>query len=87
MSDTEPSELAPEERDTQPPKSLAEEVRDLQGFIAESNALSILAREASEKCTNRLLELGSRLLEGDRRFTRIEQRIGRIEDHLGLGAK
>ena len=92
MRDTEPSELEPE-RDTQPPRTLAEEVRDLTLAVVESNDLSIRSRVASERCSNQLVDVLARLHEGVRRFeaneletAKLKRRVSFLEGHLGVRA-
>ncbi len=84
MSDTDQSELAPEERITLNPPSLEEQLGALTAALGEANALSILSREASERCANLCTGLLARLAEGDRLFRRIDVRLTRIEERLGL---
>jgi methyl-accepting chemotaxis protein len=100
VSDTEVSELASEDRDTMPPRTLAEEVRDLTLAVVESNELSLKAqeaadrsREASERCANRLVGVLAQLQAGEKRFetnereiSNLKHRVRRIENRLGLQA-
>lgn len=91
---TDPSELAPEDdgdRKTDPPPSLERQLADLQAALGEHNALSILARGASEKCTNLCAQLLQRLAEGDVKFRELDRqqanqdaRLERLERTLSL---
>ncbi len=86
VTDTEVSELDPSEGDrpTNPPPSFEEQLGTLAGALGEANALSILSREASERCANLCATLLSRLAEGDKLFRAHDLRLTRLEQHLGL---
>lgn len=87
--DTDKSELGTGDRLTpvDPPLTLEAMLAEVQGALAESNALSILSREASEKCTNVCLRLLQRLRDDELRVADVTRRVDRLERHLGLAAE
>lgn len=88
--DTDKSELGNEgDRETPvlPPLTLEALAKELQGALAESNALSILSREASEKSASLCLELLQRLRGDELRTADVMRRVDRIEQHVGLAAE
>jgi len=96
VSDTEVSELDPRERETLPPpvRSLEEMLDELQATVAEANAESLRAVEASnrartaaERCAALSLTLSEQLRRESAARERLEHRVQRIELHLGLAAE
>ncbi len=97
MSDatkTDPSELDPNEGDriTLDPPTLEQQLSSLTAALGEANALSILSREASERCANLCTGLLARLAEGDKKFrdqdrvnSTTDARLRRLEERAGLG--
>lgn len=85
MTDTDKSELQPSERDTLPPEAVS--LEEVRAALAESNALSILSREASEKCSNLCMRLLHQLQISDVVQRDHGRRLSRIERHLGLTAE
>ncbi len=93
MKDTDPSELTPDDGDriTANPPTLEEQLSSLTAALGESNALSILSREASERCANLCTGLLARLADGDQKFreqdrtnANMDARLRRLEQHAGL---
>lgn len=85
MTDTDRAELAPDSsRPTLPPRTPEQQMDELVTSLAESNALSILAREASERCANKVTELLETMRRAKLRADEHERRLDRIERHLGL---
>ncbi len=92
-SDTDVSELDPSEGDriTDNPPSLEQQLGTLAASLGEANALSILSREASERCANLCTQVLARLAEGDKLFreqarfnANVRARLDRLEERAGL---
>lgn len=85
--DTDQSELAPGDRDTLPPQTIEAQLADLQAALAESNALAILSRNASERCTDVSMRLLQRLRDDELRAADLTKRVARVEEYVGLAAE
>lgn len=87
--DTDKSELEPGDRLTpvDQPLTLEGLLSEVQASLGESNALSILAREASERCSNVCMRLLQRLREDELRTADVMRRVDLLERHTGLAAE
>lgn len=86
--DTDKSELGDGDRVTpvDQPLTLEALLAEVRGALGESNALSILSREASERSATLCIELLSRLREDEMRAADIVRRVDVLERHAGLSA-
>lgn len=94
--DTDKSELGEGDRKTpvDQPLTLEALLAEVQGALGESNALSILAREASnvarvasERCSSLCVELLERIRGDELRTAGHERRLQRLEERAGLAAE
>lgn len=87
MTDTDKSELAPNEDDRITLDPVPVTLSEVVASLAESNALSILSREASEKCSNLCMRLLAQLRASEDVQRRHGRRLDRIEQRLGIAAE
>ncbi len=72
------------ETPTDPVPTLDTVLSEFQAAVAEANALSILAREASKKCTDVSIRLLQEVRNLEGKHVKLLNRVARIEERLGL---
>ncbi len=79
---SEPGEV--DDRKTDPPPSLEEQLLGLEAAFAESNRLSEASRQASERCSNLTMQLLSEVRVLAREQGRHHTRLRRLEELAGV---